>query len=271
MSALAHCFSPLFVGDVGNLSSLPLKTYDGTEDNVYHDFCDQWVAGTDLTMTVDASGHKKDPENEMLQYAEDPEDYLHVNIDLSFTPSNGDEKCAKECADAFSQISNTCIQTDAEDQLLQGGGSLDVGCGVFDYIITPTTPREVQERQCYGADDFGPHDDIHPHHTRFITGLTCAGTGIIPIKRGDPSTNIVFRAYDKQQPVQMSIYWKDGCILDYPGSDEIFPANPLELDDAGGTFCQDLLADNYEKCNNRGAGGSIQVGCLVYDFRATHD
>ncbi|KAI0903283.1 hypothetical protein F4823DRAFT_619231 [Ustulina deusta] len=154
---------------------------------------------------------------------------------------------------------------------MHGSGSLDVGCGVFDYTITPTTPLEIQERHCYGTEDFGAHGDIHDHDTKFAAGFACAGTGLTPIKRGDPSTNIVLRAYNKLQPVQLRIYWKDGCVLDYPGLDEIYAANPLDQDNPGSRICQDLLVDNWAKCDNKGVGGNIQVGCLVYDFKATHD
>ncbi len=52
------------------------------------------------------------------------------------------------------------------------------------------------------------------------------------------------------------------------GYNEIYPANPLAVKDPGATACQDLLVDNYKKCNNGGVGGSIQAGCLVYEFKA---
>ncbi|KAK5625862.1 hypothetical protein RRF57_001578 [Xylaria bambusicola] len=154
---------------------------------------------------------------------------------------------------------------------MEQSGAIDVGCGIFNYAITATTPREVQERNCYTADQFGQHDDIYEHNVRFISGFTCAGTALKPIRRGDPSTYISYPAYNGKQPVQMNIYWKDGCILDYPSTDEIYPANPLELDDPGSTFCQDLLINNWEKCDNTGVGGNVQAGCLVYDFKAAHD
>lgn len=48
-------------------------------------------------------------------------------------------------------------------------------------------------------------------------------------------------------------------------------ANPLARKDAGPRECQNLFIDNYKKCNNGGVGGSVQVGCLVYEFKATHD
>ncbi|RYP86389.1 hypothetical protein DL770_004894 [Monosporascus sp. CRB-9-2] len=74
----------------------------------------------------------------------------------------------------------------------------------------------------------------------------------------------------KTGKIDYNIYWKDGCLLDYPGADEVYPANPLNVQDPGHTACQYLLVDNYKKCNNGGVGESIQVGCLVYEFKAQH-
>jgi hypothetical protein len=154
---------------------------------------------------------------------------------------------------------------------MRKSGSLDVDCGVFDYNITPTTPRAMQDRHCYGANDFGSHGDIHLNQISSMSGSLCAGLANKPIKRGDSSTNIVYAGYDNQQPMQFSIYWKEGCVLDFPGGDNIFPANPLALKDAGFNYCQNLFMDNYRKCTNTGVGGNIQAGCLVYDLKAKHD
>ena len=158
---------------------------------------------------------------------------------------------------------------------MQKSGSLDAGCGVFDYNITPpppppTTPLEQQERHCYGADDFGKHGDIHVTQVTWSSQFACAGTGIQTVRSGDPSTAIAFSGYDNRQPIQFNIYWKDGCQLE-GGLTEIYPANPLARKDAGHSECQNLFIDNYKKCNNGGVGGSVQVGCLVYEFKATHD
>ncbi|KAJ8132073.1 hypothetical protein O1611_g1551 [Lasiodiplodia mahajangana] len=259
--------------DRDNLSDIPANVFGGPQNNVYHHFCDNWAAGTELRMTVDASGNNKSPEWQLLRRTPppNPDLYTHYNIDLGFTPSDGDEKCVKECVDAFSQISNACRNTGAQNQEMQRSGSVDVGCGVFDYTITPTTPLELQERQCYASDEFGSHHDIHGDQVTWISGFACTGAGIKTIKRGDSSTNIAYAAYDNRQPVQFNIYWKDGCVLDYPSYDEVHPANPLVLDDPGHTYCQDLFINNYKKCYNDGVGGSIQAGCLVYEFKATHD
>ncbi|KAI0431606.1 hypothetical protein F5Y09DRAFT_340451 [Xylaria sp. FL1042] len=212
--------------DTNNLSDIPGNIFDGPQNNVYHHFCDKWVAGTELTMTVDASGNNKDPEGQLRSLRRTPPPnpgvYTHYNINLGFKPSDGDKKCIKECVDAFSQIGDACRNTGAQDQLMQSSGSLDVGCGVFDYNIVETTPLEVQEQQCYGADDFGPHGDIHESQVNQLSLRTCI---ILPstIKRGDSSTNVAIPGDDNGQPVQMNVYWKDGCILDYPSPDEMSP------------------------------------------------
>ncbi|KAJ3579508.1 hypothetical protein NPX13_g1055 [Xylaria arbuscula] len=232
----------------------PSNIFNGPHNNVYRHFCNQWVSGTELTMMVDAIGNRKDPEEQFLRRNTDtnPDDYMLYNINLGFTPSLEKQECTKGCMDAFSQISSDCKSVEGYDQFMRNNCSLAVDCGVFDYAITAIAAREVQERHCYGADDFGSHDDIHSR------------------ARGDPSTFISYHAYDRQQPVQMDIYWKDGCVLDSPSTDEIYPSNPLQLEDPGSTFCQNLLIENWEKCDNKGAGGKVQAGCLVYDFKATH-
>lgn len=149
-------------------------------------------------------------------------------------------------------------------------GKLDIGCGVFDFAIAgPTVPLAAQERHCFGADEFGKHGDIQPATVSSLSGWACVGTAITPIKRGDPATNIHFLSVDGKVPYQYNIYWRDGCLLDSEvGYDAVFPANPLGVKDPGHTACQDLLVDNYKKCNNGGVGGSVQVGCLVYEFKA---
>jgi hypothetical protein len=154
--------------------------------------------------------------------------------------------------------------------LMAKTGKVDVGCGVFDYnIVGPTVPLALQERHCFGVDEFGSHGDIQWGTQSYYSGFACAGTALKTLKRGDPSTNIHFETTDGDVPYQYNIYWKDGCVLDYiPGYDEVYPANPLDVKDPGYTACQELLVDNYKKCYNGGVGGSIQAGCLVYEFKA---
>ncbi|KAH6706397.1 hypothetical protein BKA61DRAFT_580638 [Leptodontidium sp. MPI-SDFR-AT-0119] len=51
--------------------------------------------------------------------------------------------------------------------------------------------------------------------------------------------------------------------------EEIYPSNPLAFKDAGPTYYQELLIDNYKKCRNRRVRGNIQAECLVYNFKAS--
>ena len=154
--------------------------------------------------------------------------------------------------------------------LMAKTGRVDVGCGVFSYtIVGPTVPLTAQERRCYGRDELGKHGNIEKLTQQSRTGFVCAGTAIETIKRDDPSTNKHFEWTIGGAPYQYNIYWKEGCLLDYSiGYSEVYPANPLDVKDPGHTACQQLLIDDYTQCDNGGAGGAIQVGCLVYEFKA---
>ncbi|KAK8015582.1 hypothetical protein PG991_008470 [Apiospora marii] len=267
--------------DMDNLSDIPGNVFGGSKNNVYHHFCERWVADYDPKMRVDAAGNNKDPEiikSKKIQGRTPPPNpkvYKDHDFNLGFKPSGGEGKkqCAQNCTVAFDTLYSTCSNTGAKDQRMQKKGSIDVGCGVFDYEIAapaPKTPREVHNPRCYRPDEFGDHDDIHESEISWMTGFACAGTALKTIKRGDTSTNLAKAYYDNHQPVQYNVYWKDGCELE-DGADEVYPDNPLGRKDPSHTECQKLLLDNYKRCLNGGVGGSIQAGCLVYEFKATHD
>ncbi|KAI0529941.1 hypothetical protein GGR58DRAFT_518848 [Xylaria digitata] len=270
--------SPTTQCDVNNLSNIPKNVFDGPQNNVYHQFCDKWAAGTEPIMTVDAKGNNKDAEGQLRSLRRTPpanaDAYTHYNINLGFKPSDSGNECVQDCADAFSQIGSACSNTGAQDQFMQSSGSLDVECGVFDYNIAKTIPPELQERHCYGADEFGSHGDIHGWRLDRITTRVCSGLGDAMIKRGDPSTNIAARDDDNGQPVQLNIYWEDNCVIDYPNPDEVDAGLPLGKTLEGNirdAYCKKLFTDNWGQCNNGGAGGSIQAGCIVYEFKAKGD
>ncbi|KAK8057591.1 hypothetical protein PG996_011528 [Apiospora saccharicola] len=224
--------------DMDNLSKIPGNVFGGSKNNVYHHFCDNWVADVEAKMRVDAAGNNKDPEiikSKKIQGRTPPPNpnvYKDTDFNLGYKPSGGDGKkqCAQNCTVAFDTLWSTCSNTGAKDQLMQKKGSIDVGCGVFNYEIAappPKTPREVHNPRCYRPDEFGSHDDIHESEIRRMSGFVCAGTALKPIKRGDSSTNLAYAYYDNHQPVQYNVYWKDGCELE-DGADEVYPANPLD-------------------------------------------
>ncbi|KAH7131762.1 hypothetical protein B0J13DRAFT_451823, partial [Dactylonectria estremocensis] len=135
---------------------------------------------------------------------------------------------------------------------------------------TPDEPKialKMQNDKCYRADDFGDHCDIQEIWVRQYSGWACAGTAINVVKAGKEDTFRHINAVMNDVPYQYNIYWKDGCELE-TGQTEMYPANPLDEDNPGYTKCQEILIDNYKRCNNGGVGGSNQAGSLVYEFKA---
>ncbi|KAK3317193.1 hypothetical protein B0T19DRAFT_434438 [Cercophora scortea] len=259
-------------------SDIPSNVFESPQNTVYGHFCDHWVKDLELKMTVDAAGNNRNPQPHLTQVSgrtppPNPDTWsAHYSFDLSFEPTDKSKKCALDCNGAYSLMTNACSNTGTVGVLMAKTGKLDSGCGVFDYtIIGPTVPLAAQERHCFGADEFGSHKDIQGPTQSWYAGFACDKTDVKPVKRGDPSTNVHFGARDdKGAWYQFNIYWADGCVLDYnPISwDAIYPANPLAGAQPGDTnACRDLLVDNYRLCNNGGVGGSIQVGCLVYEFK----
>jgi len=295
--------------DVKNRVAFPGSVFGGPSSNVYHGFCEKWTAATEQQMTVDANGNNKTPQGQLMLRPrvppQNPLDFMDYSIDLHFKPSTGKKGCVHDCLQAFGQITSGCSNTGsksrshqsqhdclsslpdqstwwrftdrkislADQQVMSTTGSINVECGVFDYKINArlTTALTLQERQCFASDTFGSHGDIHESWVRNLAIIACEGTSKKAIERDDPSTTVVYAASDKKQPVQFKIYWKEGCLLAPPGGEQMLPNNPLALKDEDKNTCQNLLVDNYKKCNNGGVGGSIQAGCLVFEFKAEHD
>ncbi|KAH7381918.1 hypothetical protein BKA64DRAFT_749377 [Cadophora sp. MPI-SDFR-AT-0126] len=274
-----EAITPTAQCDVKNRVALPGSVFGGPSNNVYHKFCEQWAAApaTEQRLTVDANGNSKVPQGQLRLRPrvppQSPKDFMSYSIELQFKPTSGNKKCLQDCSQAFGQITNGCSTAATDQQVMTTTGSINVECGVFDYKILapPTTALALQDRQCFPSDAFGSHGDIHEGSVRNLAAIACAGTGKKFIKRDDPSTTVKFAAFDKKQPVQFKIYWKEGCLLDPPGGVEMLPSNPLALKDPEKYTCQNLLGDNYKKCINGGVGGTIQAGCLVYEFKAEHD
>ena len=162
-------------------------------------------------------------------------------------------------------------------------GELKLDCGTARYIMNdpndneeapeeppeeePKTTLEMQNDMCYGQDDFGDHGDIQESWVREYSNYACVGTGIDTIKAGEPGSFINWHTVEHGVPYQYNVYWKDECELE-TGQTEMYASNPLDEQDPGDTKCQDILRDNYKRCNNGGVGGSIEAGCLVYEFKA---
>jgi hypothetical protein len=89
------------------------------------------------------------------------------------------------------------------------------------------------------------------------------------IYRDTPSTYVAEQVWTKKpfEPIHKmhyNIWWKKGCILE-SGSTSVPIDHPILK--PGAPSCTKLLTDAYVNCtNNGGAGGQIQVGCLIYEY-----
>lgn len=192
-------------------------------------------------------------------------------------------KTAKLVQTAANSISSakSAVNTILPLPVLIGGsnmyeeGSLDVGCGKFTYKIQEREElTELKEfpQSCYKEDDFEPlaSDGVYKDAILEFTGPPCGGVARREqvIKKGDKSTFIHYSTTDSKVPYQYNIWWKDGCTLDNDGPSEVWASNPLMVEKPGHRQCFDNLYRNWKDCNNGGIGGTIQIGCLIYEFKA---
>lgn len=160
-------------------------------------------------------------------------------------------------------------------------GSLDVGCGVFGYKIKEHEEQEKKEELtelkefkqfCYKKDDFEPlaKAGVNKDSMRRYTGWPCTGVARRDhiIKKGDKSTFIQWFTTEAKVPYQFNIWWKDGCTLADDRPTEAYAINPLWVDSPDPNTCFNNLRRNWKNCNNGGVGGKIQIGCLIYEFKA---
>lgn len=149
-------------------------------------------------------------------------------------------------------------------------GKLDINCGVFDFTISkPTTALAAQAQSCYRVEDFAATGgNIHSDWLSQYSGFACAGTALKTVKKDDKTTFIQWYTKTNNAPYQYNVWWADGCALDNNGPTEVYASNPLGVANPGYTVCQNYLVNDYKNCNNKGVGGTIQVGCLIYEFKA---
>ena len=150
-------------------------------------------------------------------------------------------------------------------------GTFDVGCGVFSFkVYKPTTALKEFNQFCYGVENFAPlGGDVNGDSVSSYSGFACAGSALDAqkIKAGQKQTFIQFYTNTNSVPYQYNVWWIDGCRLDNNGPTEVSAANPLMIANPGYTICQETLIQNWKNCNNKGVGGTVQLGCLMYEFK----
>ncbi|KIM99170.1 hypothetical protein OIDMADRAFT_30801 [Oidiodendron maius Zn] len=224
------------------------------------------------------------------------------------TPSNGsvDVVEAQALANKFctgldlSKSSSTAIQGNATGLQNTYGSSIlfnfsqtantcNLGCNMaYNQIITASTtaappsattstpspptptlsPPELQSQQCYDANQFGRHSDIEgkvqsPWANDFCKGFDREFTSATPPVMWN-SRSIIYNG--GISPYHWTVSWIDGCATT---ATQQSMSNPLP--DNPSVSCSSLLIGNWRNCNNGGAGGTIDAGCLRYNFAATKD
>ncbi|KAK8051802.1 hypothetical protein PG993_003187 [Apiospora rasikravindrae] len=191
----------------------------------------------------------------------------------------GSKDCSRlQCADVFTKFKDCSYN----DYTKFKTGELKLGCGTANYAIhtpkeftprpplppKPKTPLVIHDRVCYDADQFGSHGDIQPKTVSGHSNWVCRALAINKIiEAGKPETFLEFYRNNDGVPYWFRVYWQDGCQLEN-GSTKMDPTNPLDEKEGGYSRCPAMMQDNYNRCNNGGVGGSIQAGCLVYEFKA---
>ncbi|KAK2002951.1 hypothetical protein LX36DRAFT_666781 [Colletotrichum falcatum] len=227
-----------------------------------------------LRMVVDSKGTSRIP-NPQLHKRTPPANqstWLDYNFDLRFKPETGAEagaECKVTCEDAFAAFpASKCGQNGGQGNSMARYGEYEAGCGKFSYQITKVTPSKLGAQKCYETNNFGKHEDVSKDFQKQYIGWACVETALPKnkIRKGDKSSFIHWNTTTNRVLYQYNIYWADGCSLDN-GQGEASPAQPLEEDKK--STCTNLLIGDYENCNNGGVGGSIQAGCVVYNFKAS--
>ncbi|KAF4886690.1 hypothetical protein CGCF415_v015076 [Colletotrichum fructicola] len=253
-------------------SPIPYNVFSGSDGIIYKEFCQKWDAKSGLRMVVDSKGTSKIPKPQLGRRTPpaSQDTWLKYNFELNYKPETGAQagaQCKVTCKDAFTAFANSkCGQKGGQGNTMANYAEYDAGCGKFSYQITKPVPKTLREPKCFGTDEFGDHEDINPSFQEQYVGHVCTGSALRNITKGDSSTFTHFDTITNKAPYQLNVYWADGCSLETT-EENILLWKPLG--DLNAANCASLLLDSYKKCNNEGAGGRIQAGCLVYEFKAS--
>ncbi|EGY18373.1 uncharacterized protein VDAG_08707 [Verticillium dahliae VdLs.17] len=264
------------------LSDIPSNVFYSSENKVSGRFCEQWDESTKLEMIVGASGEDRKPQFEESRSLQrrtpppDPSNYSKYDFRLRFAPAKEKKKCAMDCNTAYLTLATACQNNGAARwtwsmelstmRLKRRSSTRQRTPPVPDPITPAKTPLKVFPRFCFAAEAFGDHGDIQPSMVRDYSSYPCYRSSAWPIKQGDKSTFRRWATMTNNVPYQFNIYWKHGCVSE--GPDEAYSTDPLNSGKPDYKLCYDTMRDNYRKCNNGGVSGNIQIGCLVYEFKA---
>ncbi|KAF5676109.1 hypothetical protein FHETE_2236 [Fusarium heterosporum] len=195
---------------------------------------------------------------------EDRKYYKDFKFAISWTPAEGECLIAENmCTEAFKKLvlAQPCGQNHGSaNNRMTVDAKIDVGCGEFKWNVIP--PKE-QEPELPGLGAQGCYkrhkqDDVPGGGQDTMASKGCRDhADNKKIKAGDKPVSWSYADDPRISHLRYRISWKEGC----KGPEEYSLQNPV--DDAS---CYDLMRANYKSCNNGGAGGFRDAGCLRYEF-----
>lgn len=121
--------------------------------------------------------------------------------------------------------------------------------------LAASTTSTLGTQHCHSADQYGKYKDVKARVQQFGASMACYKKGGIISSGDSPISWYVTGANDKPG-YNYGISWIDGCEGEPQNS-----STPVD-----GATCEELLIGNWKNCNNNGAGGWIDAGCVRYTF-----
>ncbi|KAK1999299.1 hypothetical protein LX36DRAFT_632705 [Colletotrichum falcatum] len=201
---------------------------------------------------------------------ENSDSYLDYKFYMSYTPKDRECVLPKEglCSNAYEALVKSPCGTNhgSAGNRMFYDASVDVGCGKFTWKIEkpeePLPKPTLGQRECHKEHS---HYDVHDNQQKAWSSNGCGWYAAShKMKAGDEEIywHPIGLAADYHQNYKIS--WIDGCET---GVSEQDVYSPIKGDDS--VTCESIMRANYVSCNNGGAGGSIDAGCLRYDFYVT--
>ncbi|KAJ6026941.1 hypothetical protein N7499_005045 [Penicillium canescens] len=206
--------------------------------------------------------------------AKDVSSSAYKNYKFHFELDPG-KNCKTDCKAAFKSMAGKCQGYDSHSIQPEASAKVDDCSASFSYKITvPDKPKPkpdtftqhgLQERKCHTADQFGSHGDVRGSEIS-MAATGCAGISDDKAKLKAGSDPIELKSTYGSTKFKFTMSWIENCE-----GDEQDARYPFGGAHNLGNTCWQLLLDDWQKCNNGGAGGSIDYSCVRYDFRPSFD
>ncbi|KAI9682141.1 MAG: hypothetical protein M1817_000195 [Caeruleum heppii] len=259
-------------------------------DSLSKKFCDAVDAGDK------SKGLEKDLTNADLKKRKikartpPPSSSDYEGSSFHFEWSGGTGSCLKECGDVMSDLSGACGHNGGEQNRMQMSGSYDVGCGTYKYSIkTPPTstaeapapdPTETKKEEtplttlepskptaptsCYGSGVSCKFYDVSADTAHSVTDKFCDDHASMEGKReGWEAVQDSRNNFGEGNSYNFKVLWKPNCVSTTGETMNLGQPIPEYS-------CKQAMRDSFDKCNNGGRGGRVEVGCMEYYFHTVN-